>query len=238
MASQVHASFPYSFSLCLVFLLSCTFAFAAEAGPSADELMQRGLSAAQQGALEEALVAWKEAARLYDQAGQAKGHIQALSHAAYAARTLGHLNQAFLQQELALQLARKIGDPKWLTLTLSELGKTYVTSHQYDTASDYLSQAAEIARTEHLRALSAALQNDLGIVRALQGLLPEALAAFQDSATRAQEEDQPVLAVRALVNAARVRELAGGGSGATEAVESFDEHWVASAATAIDLPDY
>jgi len=42
----------------------------------------------------------------------------------------------------------------------------------------------------------------------------------------------------ALVNAARVRELAGGGSGATEAVESFDEHWVASAATAIDLPDY
>ncbi|WP_433034790.1 FAD-dependent monooxygenase [Actinomycetospora sp. CA-053990] len=38
----------------------------------------------------------------------------------------------------------------------------------------------------------------------------------------------------ALVNAARVREM----SGATEAVEGFDEHWVASAATAIDLPDY
>ena len=204
MASRASASILELFSLCLVFLLSCAVSFAADAGPSADELMQRGRSAAQQGALEEALVAWKEAAQLYDQAGQTKGHIQALSHAAYAARTLGHLNQAFLQQELALHLARKVGDPKWLTLTLSELGKTYVTSHQYDTASDYLSQAAEIAQTEHLPALSAALQNDLGIVRALQGRLLEALAAFQDSATRAKEDDLRMLAVRAHVNAARV----------------------------------
>lgn len=204
MTSWARAHIPQPFSLCIMFLLSCAVAFAGEGGPSADELMQRGLSAAQQGDLEQALVAWKEAARLYDQAGQAKGHIQALSHAAYAARTLGHLNQAFLQQELALQLARKAGDPKWLTLTLSELGKTYVASHQYDTASDYLSQAAEIAQRQNLKALSAAVQNDLGIVRALQGLQTEALAAFQDSAARAKEENLQALAVRAQVNAARM----------------------------------
>jgi len=204
MRSWGRAHIPQSFTLCIMFLLAYAISFAAEAGPSADELMQRGHSAAQQGALEEALVAWKEAALLYDHSGQAKGHIQALSYAAYAARTLGHLNQAFLQQELALQLARKIGDPNWLTLTLSELGKTYVTNHQYDTASDYLTQAAAIAQTQNLKALSAALQNDLGIVRALQGLLPEALAAFQDSATRAQDEDLRMLAIRAHVNTARV----------------------------------
>ncbi|MDP9132384.1 MAG: CHAT domain-containing protein, partial [Nitrospirota bacterium] len=203
MTSWARAQIPHLFGLSIILLL-CTVAFAAEGGPSADELMQRGHSAAQRGDLEEALVAWKEAAGLYDQSGQVKGHIQALSHAAAAARTLGHLNQAFLHQELALNLARKVGDPKWLTLTLSELGKSYVTSHQYDTASDYLSQAAEIAQTQHLRALSAALQNDLGIVRALQGLLPEALAAFQDSAAQAQEESLSVLAVRSHVNAARV----------------------------------
>lgn len=187
-----------------MFLLSCALSFAAETSPSADELMQRGRSAAQQGSLEEALVAWKEAARLYDQAGQTKGHLQALTHAAYAARTLGHLNQAFLQQELALHLARQTGDPHWLALTLSELGKTYVTNHQYDTASEYLSQANEIAQSQRLKALSAALQNDLGIVRALQGQSQEALAAFQAGATRAQEEDLRMLAVRAHVNAARV----------------------------------
>lgn len=38
----------------------------------------------------------------------------------------------------------------------------------------------------------------------------------------------------ALVNAERAREL----TGAQEAVEGFDEHWVASAASAIDLPTY
>lgn len=38
----------------------------------------------------------------------------------------------------------------------------------------------------------------------------------------------------ALVNADRTREM----TGAQEAVEGFDEHWVASAATAIDLPAY
>lgn len=188
----------------IMLLLSGTVAYATEAGPSADELMQRGRSAAQQGALEQALVDWKAAAQLYEQAGQAKGHIQALSHAAYAARALGHINQAFLQQELALQLARKMGDPTWLTLTLSELGKTYVTSHQYDTAADYLSQAAGIAQTRNLRTLSAAIRNDLGIVLALQDRLPEALAAFQDSATSATEENLYMLFVRARVNAARV----------------------------------
>ncbi len=204
MAARARAKIPKAFVLCIIFLLACVSTLRAETTPTADELMQRGHSAAQQGSMEEALVAWKEAAQLYDQAGQAKNHIQALSYAAYAARTLGHLNQAFLHQELAMNLARKIDDPKWLTVTLSELGKTYVASHQYDTASDYLSQAAVIAQSQNFGALSAALQNDLGIVRALQGQLPEALTAFQDSATRARDENLPALAVRARVNAARV----------------------------------
>ncbi len=166
--------------------------------------MQRGRAAAQRGALEEALVAWKEAADLYDQAGQARGQIQALSNAAFAARTLGHLNQAFLQQELALQLARKVGDPTWLTLTLSELGKTYVTNHQYDVAADYIVQALEIAQAQKLHTLGAALQNDLGIVLALQGRPHESLAAFYESAARAKEEGLAPLFVRARINAARV----------------------------------
>lgn len=185
-------------------LLVCSVASAADTGPSADELMQQGRSAAQRGELEQALVAWKEAARLYDEARHTKGHIQALSHAASAARSLGHVNQAFLQQELALQLARTIDDPTWLTLTLSELGKTYVLSRQYDTASDYLTQAAALAQTHNLRTFSAALRNDLGMVQALQGRLPEALAAFQDSAAGATEENLGMLFVRARVNAARV----------------------------------
>ncbi len=202
--SKTPLSVAIFLGLYVIFLLSASMAVAQNSGPSADELMRQGVSAAQQGQLEDALVAWKAAAELYDRAGQVKNHIQALSYAAHAARSLGHLNQAFLQQELALQLARTAGDPKWLTVTLSELGKTYVTSRQYDTASEYLSQAGEIAQTERFTALSAAIHNDLGIVRALQGLLPEALTAFQESATRAKEEDLSMLGVRAQVNTARV----------------------------------
>ena len=181
MVSTARAPLSKPVGLCIMLLLVCAVSFAADNRPSADELMQRGQAAAQQGALEEALVAWKEAAELYDQAGQARGQIQALSNAAYAARTLGHVNQAFLQQELALQLARTIGDPKWMTLTLSELGKTYVTSHQYDVAADYIVQAVEIAQAQKFPTLAAALQNDLGIVLALQGRLAEALIAFREA---------------------------------------------------------
>ncbi len=113
--------------------------------------MQRGASAAQQGALEDALVAWKEAARLYKEAGNIPGQIQALTKAAHAARAMGHVNQAFQQQELALHLAQQIHDPKWIALTLAELGKTYVANHQYDAALQYLTQAAEIAKTHDIR---------------------------------------------------------------------------------------
>ncbi len=190
--------------LCLLALLIGTASLAEDHAPSADDLMKRGQVASQQGALEEALVAWKAAAELYDQAGQARGQMQALSSAAYASRTLGHVNQAFLQQELALQLAKKIGDPKWMTVTLSELGKTYLANHQYDVAEDYLSQAADLARTQNIPTLAAALQNDLGIVLALQHHFPEALAAFREAVTRANNEQLALLVVRARVNEARV----------------------------------
>ena len=197
-------SLVVSLTMCLVLMLSSMASLGAEPGPSADELMQRGASAAQQGALEEALVAWKEAARLYKEAGNIPGQIQALTKAAHAARAMGHVNQAFQQQELALHLAQQIHDPKWIALTLAELGKTYVANHQYDTALQYLTQATEIAKTHDIRRFSAALQNDLGIVRASQGQLREAMTAFQESARLAQEEDLPVLAPRTRINLARV----------------------------------
>lgn len=192
-----------SLSLCLVLMLFPAAPLAAEPGPSADELMQRGLTSFQQGALEDALVTWKEAGRLYEQMGQAKGQIQALSKAAYAARAMGHINQAFLNQELALELAQQMGDPQWLVLTLAELGKTYVINRQYDAAFEYLSQAADIAKAHGFRPLSAALLNDLGIVRAAQDQFPEAMAAFQESAMLAQEQDLRVLIIRARINGAR-----------------------------------
>ena len=206
--------------LCLVLMPAGAVSFAADTGASADELMQQALASFQQGALEDALVRWKEAARLYDQMGHTRGQIHALSRAAYVARSLGHMNQALQNQELALQLAQQMGDPQWLVLTLSELGKTYLINHQYDAASEFLSQAAEMAKTHDLRPLSASVLNDLGIVRAAQDRFPEAMAAFQESALLAQQQDSRLLLIRARINAARVAMRL---KRADEAVPALDE---------------
>ncbi len=189
--------------LCLLFMLPPAASFGADTAGSADELMQRARASFQQGALEDALITWKEAARLYEQTGNPKGEIQALSMAAYTARAMGHLSQALQQQELALQLAQKAGDPQWIALTLSELGKTYLANRQYDAALDYLSQANDMAKTHQLRKLSAALQNDLGIVYVAQDRLTDAMAAFQESAMLAKQEDLRLLLIRAQINTAR-----------------------------------
>ena len=66
MASRLRASLQPVLRVGLILLLSGTAASAAEIEPSADELMQRGLSAAERGALEQAHVDWKAAAQLYD----------------------------------------------------------------------------------------------------------------------------------------------------------------------------
>lgn len=192
----------FSLSLCLLF--PCAISLAEDRVSSAEEFAERGRAAAQQGAFEEALLAWKSAADLYDQRGETKGQIHALTQAAFAARTLGHVNQAFLQEELALQLARKLNDPQWLALTLSELGKTYVVTHQYEDASDYLAQALAIAQAQPFLALSAALQNDLGIVLALQGHSQAALEAFHKCAMSSKDNGYTFLFIRALINTARI----------------------------------
>jgi CHAT domain-containing protein len=190
-------------TLCFILTPPSPLSLATETAPSADDLMQQALTSFQQGALEDSLIAWKEAARLYDEQGNRNGQVQALSRAAYVARSLGHMNQALQHQELTLQLAQQMGDPSLTALSLSELGKTYLINRQYDAASEFLSQAAEMAKTHGLRPLAAAVQNDLGIVRAAQEQFPEALSAFQESARLADQENLRLLLIRARINAAR-----------------------------------
>jgi CHAT domain-containing protein len=166
--------------------------------------MQRGSASARQGAWEDALQAWKEAAQQFEQQGQIKGQVQALSRAASAERHLGHLRQAFLHQDQALDLARGMGDPRWVAVSLAELAKLHLANRQYDAALAFVTQASEIATARQLDSLSPSLLNDMGIVRAVQGQLPEALAAFQDSAARASDQKQSDVFVRASINTARV----------------------------------
>ncbi len=207
--------------LCGMLLCSALYALASAGQLPGDALLERGRSAARQGALEEALVAWKEAAQEYAQIDHRQGQIQALLHAAAVARTLGHLNQSFLHLELALQLAHRTGEQQWVTLALSELGKTALVNRQFEQATEYVTGALAMAQTQRHTVLTASLHNELGLVRVLQGQLQDALASFHESAALAEAAGFSALRIRALIN----------GAGAAIRLRQFDEGEAALNAT-------
>ena len=173
------------------------------AASTPDLLMQQGAAAFQRGAFEQALSAWKEAAQRYEEAGQPKAQSRALVQAAQAAQALGQAKLALQQLDLALALAQQVGQPAWTAQVLDRLGRTYLSTRQFDASAQFLGHARDIARTVGDPALTAAVLNDLGILRALEGHYDEALAAYRESLSLAQAAGQPSLAIRARLNAGR-----------------------------------
>jgi CHAT domain-containing protein len=171
---------------------------------STDGLMQKGATAFQRGAFNEAFTTWKESARLYEAAGQVKEQSQALMQAAQAAQAAGKFRPALQHLELALTLAQQLGDPIRIATILDGLGHAYLGTRQMDAAASYLDQALAMARAHGDPLLNSAVLNDVGIFRAAQSNYTEALAAYTESASLAQAAGQPALAVRATINAAVV----------------------------------
>lgn len=178
--------------------------FAAAVEPtSPDVLMQQGAQAFARGALDQALSFWKQAAQDYERAGKSREQSEALVRAAQAEQALGQLKPALQHLELALGLAQQTGDPAWLGVVLDGIGKVYFANRQPEAAVHHLTQALEIAREQQARGLTAAVLNDLGIVRSFHQQYAEALMAFTESDLLAQGADEPALAIRARLNAAR-----------------------------------
>ncbi len=179
--------------------------FAAGSEPAAPEvLMQQGAQAFARGAFDEALSFWKQAAQDYERAGKPRKRSEALVHVAQAEQSLGQLRPALQHLELALSLAQQAGDPVWMAFVQDGIGKAYFANRQPEAAAHHLFEALEIARAQEARGLMAAILNDLGIVRSFHQQYLDALAAFTESDLLAQGADQPALAIRARLNAARV----------------------------------
>ena len=173
------------------------------AAPSADELMKQGAQAFQHGAMEQALVSWQEATRLYEHADRKLDQSRALVHVAQASTALGQTKQALQSLDLALSLAQQTGDAVWLATVLGAIGESYLATRQLDAAQQHLTQAVEIARKERAAALLASLLNTTGILCVLQRRNQEALTLFTESTEIAQDTDQRPVLVNARVNAAR-----------------------------------
>ncbi len=120
-----------------------------------------------------------------------------------AAQALGETKQALQHLELALSLAQQLDDSAWLATVLAGLGRTYLTSRQFDAADQHLSQALNLAREQDSPRLLATVLNDVGLLHALQRHDAEALASFTESLRVSQDGEQRLLAIRAGVNAAR-----------------------------------
>ncbi len=180
-------------------------AFAAGSAPATPEtLLQQGAQAFARGAFDEALAFWKQAAQAYEQEGKVRERSEALFRAAQAAQSLGQLKHALQSLELALSLAQQAGDPVWTAVVLDSMGRAYFANRQPEAAAHHLFEALEITKAKDARGLTAAILNDLGIVRSFHQQYLDALAAFTESDLLAQGADQPALAIRARLNAARV----------------------------------
>ncbi len=177
-------------------------------GPTPDALMEQGLQAYRRGAFDQALAAWKQAADLYERDRKIDKQSQALTQAAQASESLGHVSQALQQLELALILAQQTGDRNRIAVVMEGLGRSYLAAHKPEAAKDYLTQALAIAQADEYpdknRRLIAAIQNDLGIAHIAQQHDADALTAFDTSAQEAQAAGDRPLTVRAHINAARM----------------------------------
>lgn len=166
--------------------------------------MKQGLQAYQRGSFDQALAAWKQAAQLYEQAGKVREQSQALVQAAQASETIGQVAQAVQQLELALALAQQTQDRAWTATVLENLGRAYLAARKPDAATQYLTQALEMATADGSPRLIDAIQNNMGLAQVALHQNAEALASFTTSAEGAMAARDRGLAVRAQVNAARV----------------------------------
>ncbi len=185
------------------FLLANTSEISAAIDPGPDTLMTQGLQAYQRGSFDQALAAWNEAARLYEQTGKVHDRSRALVQAAQASESLGQVSQALQQLELALALAHDTKDQVWTATVLGHIGRAYLAAQNPEAALQHLTQAMDMAKASDASELIAAIHNDLGLAYVSQQRYTDALASFSTSAQGAEASGQRLLAIRAQINAAR-----------------------------------
>ena len=181
---------------------ACADSAPASANTSPEEQMTEGRKAFQQGAFEQAVLHWREAARLYEQAAKPEQQSKALTHLGQAYQALGQYQEAFSSLTLALTLAKQSADQTQIASVLHSLGNAYLATGPAETADRYLNEGLSIAKQSQNPGLSAAILNDLGNLYTTQKKYPEALVAYRESLTLAQTAGSQTLALRAQINAA------------------------------------
>jgi CHAT domain-containing protein len=189
-------------------LLDPSVAFPA-ATPSADQLMQEGLTAFRNGSFPRAVLRLTEAAQAYEQEKKLQDRTQALLHLSQALQQVGSYREAGGALQTALDLAGAHEEWNLMPVILGRLGTIYLVLGQVLQAEETLNRAVVMSRETGERALLASLLNDVGNVLFSQGKQAAAEAAYAESTSLANAEGNQVLAVTAMLNSARA--MAAGG---------------------------
>jgi CHAT domain-containing protein/Tfp pilus assembly protein PilF len=174
------------------------------AAPVEHGLVERGDAAFRQGALEEAVTAWTEAARRYEQRGEAAPRAAVLARLGRAQSALGRYGEAAATLKTALEITEKAGDQPRAAAIAAELGNVYVAIGPPELAEATLKRALETARRMPDQTLTATILNNLGNLHAAQGKPVEALAAYREAIGLAAGPAHALLRARASTNAANV----------------------------------
>src|SRR5215472_12843777 len=171
-------------------------------------LVDQGQRAFEKGAFSDAASNWQEALDACRRQGDADGEVQAAVALASAYQALGqHLRAVELLTNTLEQASQKSG-PR-VTLVKSRLGAALAMTGQTDRAASLLSEALEAARGENNSQLTSAILNDQGNLLAAEQKYAEALAAFEQSVTLADQNSNVWLKAQVLCNAAATAARAG-----------------------------
>ena len=191
--------------LCLLGILLSQEKVGAEAeGSKADQEMAAGMDSFQKGKFPNAVRHWDSAARLFETQGNPTSQAQALTNLAQALQQIGQYNKAALTLQFALDLVKGEQDSLAMASILGRLGNVYFAKGEYPQATQFLQEGLGFSRNLDHSALSASLLNDLGNVLGVTSNHSEALAAYTESSILAKATGNQLLAVTAMVNAARV----------------------------------
>lgn len=184
----------------LALLLAPSLGIAADSSPPDPD--QRARQAFDRGAFAEAAAAWERHLTQLDAHQRPADHILASVSLAGAYQALGQHRRAHQLLERTLASSQQAPGQPHLALVQARLGGALLLTLDLERADAQLNQALAAARAEQRHSLASAILNDRGNLLALQGKVPDALAAFQEAASIAPADDTTGLAASALANAA------------------------------------
>lgn len=193
---------------------------AAADNPSADRLLEEGLTASRNGSFPQAVSLFTRASQAYEQEGKTRERTQVLIHLSQALEQVGSYREAGGVLVTALDSARTREDRILVPVILGRLGAVYFALGSNQKAEQSLNDALFIAREDKRLPLLASLLNDLANVLASQGQYAAAESAYLESADLATSSRNQTLAVTAMIN--RAKSLAQDGR-QYEALASLDE---------------